>query len=122
MSYPKYQTPVEQLADGTDPWAIVARLVQWLDNANSRTNEEIALRILKLSEEVGEVSQAWIGVVGQNPRKGFTHGITDVADELVDVIVTAMVALASISTDPAGHLARKLQQIAQVRLDAETVR
>lgn len=51
------------------------------------------LRILKLSEEIGEVSQAVIGRLGANKRKGRTHEDNDVAKELVDVIVTAMVAL-----------------------------
>jgi hypothetical protein len=47
-----------------------------------------------------------------NPRKGFTHTQTDVADELCDVIVTAAVALASIVDNPGGHLDAKLAKIA----------
>jgi hypothetical protein len=34
---------------------------------------EKLLRIMKLSEEAGEVTQAVIGAMGQNPRKGVTH-------------------------------------------------
>jgi NTP pyrophosphatase (non-canonical NTP hydrolase) len=102
----------------TDAWGTIARLVQWLDDANNRTDQEIGLRILKLSEEVGEVSQAWIGAMGQNPRKGYTHTVADVADELVDVIVTAMVALTSISDTPEHHFAQKIQKIAALRLPA----
>jgi NTP pyrophosphatase (non-canonical NTP hydrolase) len=116
VSYPKYLTPAEKLADGTDPWPTIARLVQWLDDANDRTDQEITLRLLKLSEEVGEVSQAWIGAMGQNPRKGFSHTVADVADELCDVIVTAMVALTSITDIPGEVFARKIQQIAALRL------
>lgn len=48
---------------------------------------------------------------GQNPRKGVTHTTTDVADELCDVIVTAAVALASLTDDPAAHLDTKLAKI-----------
>jgi NTP pyrophosphatase (non-canonical NTP hydrolase) len=96
----------------TDQWATIRGLVEWLDAANGRTNEEITLRILKLTEEAGEVAQAWIGVTGQNPRKGVTHDRADVADELCDVIVTAAVALTSVAGDPAAHLHAKLAKIA----------
>jgi hypothetical protein len=34
---------------------------------------EKLLRIMKLTEETGEVTQAVIGAMGQNPRKGVTH-------------------------------------------------
>lgn len=70
------------------------------------------MRLMKLTEEAGEVMQAYIGMVGQNPRKGVTHSRADVADELCDVIVTAMVALHSFTDDPEQHLATKIQTIA----------
>ncbi|MEU0783480.1 MazG-like family protein [Streptomyces sp. NPDC006173] len=95
-----------------DQWATIRGLVAWLDSENGRSQEEITLRILKLSEEAGEVAQAWIGVAGQNPRKGVSHTREDVADELCDVIVTAAVALTSVLADPAGHLDAKLAKIA----------
>ncbi|GAA4921857.1 hypothetical protein GCM10023237_48440 [Streptomyces coeruleoprunus] len=57
-----------------DTWETIDRLHAWLDGASSRTPEELRLlRILKLSEEVGEAAQAVIGALGQNPRKGTTH-------------------------------------------------
>lgn len=95
-----------------DQWSTIRGLVAWLDASNGRSDAEIGLRILKLSEEVGEVAQAWIGVQGQNPRKGVTHSRADVADELCDVIVTAAVALASIAGEPAVHLDAKLAKVA----------
>ncbi|MFH8531566.1 MazG-like family protein [Streptomyces tendae] len=95
-----------------DQWATIQGLVAWLDSENGRSSDEISLRILKLTEEAGEAAQAWIGVRGQNPRKGVTHTRADVADELCDVIVTAAVALASIAGDPALHLDGKLAKIA----------
>ncbi len=101
----------------TDPWPTITALTAWLDQTNGRSPAETALRILKITEEVGEVGNAYIGMTGQNPRKGITHTTTDVADELTDVIVAAMVALATITADPAGHFERKLQQIADLRLD-----
>lgn len=96
----------------TDQWSTIRSLVDWLDDQNGRDQQEITLRLLKLSEEAGEVAQAWIGVQGQNPRKGVTHTRADVADELCDVIVTAAVALASVIDDPDGHLNAKLARIA----------
>jgi NTP pyrophosphatase (non-canonical NTP hydrolase) len=98
-----------------DQWATIHNLVAWLDRENGRTDAEISLRILKLTEEAGEVAQAWIGVQGQNPRKGVTHTHPDVQDELCDVIVTAAVALASLVDNPGYVLDNKLAKIAAVR-------
>ncbi|MFE4857307.1 MazG-like family protein [Streptomyces sp. NPDC056670] len=57
----------------TDQWSTIRSLVDWLDSKNGRSDAEITLRLLKITEEAGEVAQAWIGVQGQNPRKGITH-------------------------------------------------
>lgn len=99
------------------PWATISKLVAWLDHANGGGPHETAMRLLKLTEEVGEVSQAYAGLLGQNPRKGQTHTETDVADELCDVIVTAMVALHGFTDDPEKHLATKIQAIADRSLE-----
>lgn len=96
----------------TAQWSTIQRLVAWLDDQNGSGEQEITLRLLKLTEEAGEVAQAWIGVTGQNPRKGRTHSSSDVADELCDVMVTAAVALASLVPDPAAVLDAKLAKIA----------
>jgi NTP pyrophosphatase (non-canonical NTP hydrolase) len=69
------------------------------------------LRILKLSEEIGEVSQAVIGVMGANKRKGFTHADIDVAKELGDVIITAMVALEDWVIEPESFLRKHIESI-----------
>lgn len=96
----------------SDQWSTIRSLVDWLDSKNGRSDAEISLRILKLTEEAGEVAQAWIGVQGQNPRKGVTHTMVDVQDELCDVIVTAAVALASLIGNPGYVLDEKLAMIA----------
>lgn len=66
--------------------------------------------MLKLTEEVGEVAQAVIGATGQNPRKGVTHSWEDVQGELCDVVITALVALRTLTPEARevfeGHLAR----------------
>nr|WP_232544725.1 MazG-like family protein [Streptomyces buecherae] len=78
----------------------------WLDAANATRDraEETALRLLKLTEETGEVMNAYTGLTGHNPRKGVTHERADVAAELCDVILTAAVVLHEFSDDPAGTL------------------
>lgn len=77
----------------------VAASVVWLDAANGRDDRELTSRILKLTEEAGEVAAAWIGVLGTNPRKGVTHSRDDVAAELADVVMTALVAMESLGVD-----------------------
>jgi NTP pyrophosphatase (non-canonical NTP hydrolase) len=52
-----------------------------------------AVRLVKLQEEAGEVAEAFIGFLGANARKGYTHTEEDVAKEIADVVITAMVAL-----------------------------
>ncbi|MDH6576848.1 MazG-like family protein [Kitasatospora sp. MAP5-34] len=95
-----------------DEWGTIRQLVAWLDQKNGSSDHETAMRLMKLSEEVGETMQAYIGAIGQNPRKGVTHSPADVADELCDVIVTAMVALDRFTPDPEQHLAARIQRIA----------
>jgi NTP pyrophosphatase (non-canonical NTP hydrolase) len=95
----------------TDPWDAVRSLVTWLDASNGHSEQETALRLLKVTEEAGEAASAYIGATGQNPRKGTTHTRTDVADELCDVIVSAMVALHAFTDQPEQHLNDKLTAV-----------
>ena len=97
----------------TDPWPTIAALAAWLDANNGRGEHERAMRLMKLTEETGEVMQAYIGMTGQNPRKGVTHTAEEVADELCDVIVTAMVALHQFTEEPAKVFKAKVQRIAE---------
>lgn len=94
-----------------DQWSTIRSLVDWLDSRNGRDDHEIAMRLMKITEEAGEVTQAYLGVHGQNPRKGITHITLDVQDELCDVIVTAAVALASLVGNPEDVLTAKLAKI-----------
>lgn len=95
-----------------DQWSTIRGLVDWLDASNGRSEGQITLRLLKITEEAGEVAEAWIGALGQNPRKGVHRTRADVCDELCDVIVTAAVALATLVEDPAEALDTKLAKIA----------
>jgi MazG nucleotide pyrophosphohydrolase domain len=46
------------------------------------------VRLQKLTEEVGEVADAFISMHGLNARKGVCRTRDDLPDELADVIVT----------------------------------
>jgi NTP pyrophosphatase (non-canonical NTP hydrolase) len=85
-------------------WAAVGAARAWLDAANGTSEAELGLRILKIVEEAGEAAAAWIGVIGQNPRKGVTHTRDDVAAELADVVITALVAIESLGLDARATL------------------
>ncbi|MET7806932.1 hypothetical protein [Micromonospora chersina] len=80
-------------------WETARDARAWLDAANGTGHAELTVRLLKLTEEAGEAAAAWIGVLGQNPRKGVTHTREDVAAELADVAFTALVAIESLGLD-----------------------
>jgi NTP pyrophosphatase (non-canonical NTP hydrolase) len=107
-----------------EAWDTIDEIVSWLDTSSTLPPEqERLLRIMKITEEAGEVSQAVIGVLGQNPRKGITHTWDDVTAELCDVILTAMVALTSLNPDGRDifedHLARVADRRRQARPGAK---
>lgn len=78
---------------------VVRAAVAWLDAHQGSGREQQTVRILKLAEEAGEAARAWIGVIGQNPRRGVTHTVDDVAAELADTVITALVAIESLGLD-----------------------
>jgi NTP pyrophosphatase (non-canonical NTP hydrolase) len=93
-------------------WQSVSRLHAWLEADQPHGGREgLLLRMLKLQEEVGEVAQAVIGVTGQNPRKGITHTWDDVGSELCDVVVTALVALRTLTPDARAVLTAHLDKV-----------
>jgi NTP pyrophosphatase (non-canonical NTP hydrolase) len=88
---------------GDEVWGEVGRLVAWLDEKNAGIAPDMSrlLRVLRLSEEVGEVAEAAMGATAANPRKGASHTWQDVEHELCDVILSAMVALRTLNPDAA---------------------
>ncbi|MFF6976240.1 MazG-like family protein [Streptomyces sp. NPDC008343] len=100
-------------------WPVTARIVTALNTANGTGEHETAMRLMKVIEEAGEASAAYIGVTGQNPRKGVTHTAADVADELCDVIIAAAVALHAFTGTPPAVLDAKLHAAAR-RLHADS--
>jgi len=75
----------------------------------------VEVRILKLTEEIGEAAEAFIGVHGLNARKGICRSREDLLDELADVIITAAVAMSAVANgsadEAAGHLERRLEAV-----------
>lgn len=105
----------------TDLLAHVRNVADWLhENTGS-----VGLRMLKVTEETGEAAQAYIGLVGSNPRKGITHTRDDVAGELIDVAVTALAALHDFTDDPEGavqaYIDRRGPRLAALREQEHTI-
>jgi NTP pyrophosphatase (non-canonical NTP hydrolase) len=70
----------------------------------------VEMRLLKLTEEVGEAAEALIGMRGLNSRKGTCHSRDDLLDELADVIITAAVAMSAITDGGIGQVRDHLEQ------------
>jgi NTP pyrophosphatase (non-canonical NTP hydrolase) len=91
-------------------WDDVKRLHQYHDDV------PMEVRILKLTEEVGEAAEALIGMRGLNARKGICRSRDDLLDELTDVIITAAVAMTAVAADGGvtqarGHFEQRLATI-----------
>lgn len=96
-----------------EQWNQVFGIVGALNRKNGESEAEMQLRIMKINEELGEVVSALIGKKGANPRKGVTHDHADFENELADVVIAAMIALAShADRDPAEIVAAKLATVA----------
>ncbi|MXM62799.1 hypothetical protein GR925_04925 [Streptomyces sp. HUCO-GS316] len=106
-------------APSADLWTTIDDLWNWLNTHRpSGGKEGLLLRILKLSEEVGEVAEAVIGATGQNPRKGTTHTWDDVGSELCDVVITALVALRELTPETREVFTRHLAGVRERSLGA----
>jgi len=84
------------------PDRFVAEIVEIMDaHLDSDVDEQFKAqplaqdwaRISKVAEELGEAIDAFIGVTGQNPRKGKYGSEQDLYDELADVALTALYGL-----------------------------
>ncbi|MFE9447901.1 MazG-like family protein [Streptomyces sp. NPDC006739] len=105
-------TPPPPRPAGADLWPAIDALWTWLEtNSPHDGQESLLLRMLKLTEEVGEVAQAVIGSTGQNPRKGVTHTWEDVQGELCDVVITALIALRTLTPDAREVFTRHLTRV-----------
>ncbi|WP_328791491.1 MULTISPECIES: hypothetical protein [unclassified Streptomyces] len=71
----------EKIGMKVETWEHVTRLRKWLDMNAAPTLAEDAwlLRMLKISEELGEVAEALHGTLGVNPREGAFRDWGDLA-------------------------------------------
>jgi NTP pyrophosphatase (non-canonical NTP hydrolase) len=92
-------------------WEQISRMREALDEkiGDLTERERILFRVLKIGEEFGEVAEALHGVNGTNPRKGKSHTMEDVVKELVDVAVTTLIALETITPDARRVFETRLQ-------------
>ena len=81
-------------------------LSAWIDRGNTHRDPEAVRwgRLSKVAEECGEVISAFIAATGQNPRKGVCGTIGDVEQELLDVAVTALCAVAHLRGNDHGDV------------------
>lgn len=95
-----------------DIWSGIEDLWAWLDSHSPGDGQQsLLLRMLKLSEEVGEVAEAVIGAMNRNPRKGASHTWEDVESELCDVVITALIALRTLTPDTREVFVRHLARV-----------
>ena len=85
--------------------------------SNYHGDVPVEARLLKLTEEVGEVAEAYIGMQGMNRRKGVCRTEDDLLDELSDVIITAAVAMSGLIGD-----AERAHRHLEGRITAVTIR
>ncbi|MGW2695868.1 MazG-like family protein [Streptomyces sp. NPDC001296] len=103
---------MDEHGTSADLWDSIGRLHAWLEANRAHGGADgLLLRVLKLSEEVGEVAQAVIGATGQNPRKGTTHSWEDVQAELCDVVITALVALRTMTPEAREVFTTHLERV-----------
>lgn len=105
------QTPtVHTLADAAPaPVVALSVLIDSTYPADLDTEAHRWRRCAKVAEEVGEVTEALLGLAGENPRKGITHDLGQLRKELLDVALAALGAIAHLdgnTGDPMNDLAR----------------
>lgn len=77
-------------------------------------------RLGKIAEELGEAIQVWIGITGQNPRKGSYGTPGEFQDEICDVIITGILCLQHFTKD-ADETAQTLSDRWEYRQSMATV-
>jgi NTP pyrophosphatase (non-canonical NTP hydrolase) len=70
----------------------------------------VEIRLLKVTEEVGEAAEAFIGMHGLNSSKGVCRSRDDLLAELADVIITAAVAMTGVTGGDVDEARSHLEQ------------
>lgn len=102
-------------ADTID-WQDIVAIDAWLDEGVAKLYRSQPLaqdwaRLSKVAEELGEAVQAFIGVTGQNPRKGVCNSMDEVLDEMADVVFTGILCMQHFTKDP-----QKVRDILRAKL------
>lgn len=88
----KAVTEVNDWLDGDVP--------EWYtDAAESGELAQHWARIAKIQEEAGEVIEAFMGLTGNNPRKGKTDNYEEFLGEIADVAATGVLAIQHFTND-----------------------
>src|ERR1035438_6179134 len=78
---------------------------------------QVEICLLKLTEAVGKVAEAFIGMHGLNSRKGVCRSRDDLFAELADVIITAAVAMTGVTggdvDEARSHLDHRLAVVTE---------
>ena len=87
---------------------VIAALSLWIDRHPSNIDRDPEAlmwhRVMKVAEEVGEVTEIMIGVSGGNPRKGHSHDASDLIPELLDVALAALAAVEHVTGNTGASL------------------
>ncbi len=98
-------------------WDRIAVITRWLDTHPAHWGDPLMWRVGKIVEEAGEAWTALASLAGQNPRKTAAAPgvgrVDQLACELAQVVVTASVALLTLTPRADEHLAACLDVICQ---------
>jgi len=96
-------------------WQHIAAITRWLDEHPAYYGDALQWRVGKIAEELGEAHEAMGAMAGQNPRKHTPESrvrtVDHLAAELSDVIVTASVALFTLTPSADRQLTRRVHLI-----------
>lgn len=116
MNYPNFDKD-ERSATGMGE--ILADVSRWIDDAprnklNTFTENLLLRTSVKIGEEKGELNEAIISMLGQNPRKQGGASMEDVQKELLDVALTALGAVEHINGNDGMSIVRLADHIVRV--------
>ena len=122
-------TTEEQALPNLGPAATAARIAalsHWINSGPTYVGLDFETRgwrrLAKVSEENGEVTEAWLGTIGENQRKGRHKTASDVVYELLDVATSALGAMENLGGDipvALAHLCNGLDYVTANEDDTE---
>jgi hypothetical protein len=103
---------MNRLQDATT-WGQIGDIKLWVDKQSPAPNalQALGLRLLKITEELGEVSLAYSCVMGSAPRKGKSQTEGHLAQALCDAILAGQVALATLVDNRSAVFSQRLSAV-----------